>query len=689
MKSNTTIALNQDISFTISTGDLLSRSQSSATVRCGSTVLSISANVGSRLENDDKRAHFMPLQILYCNKMYAARKIPGSFTRREGKASDTEILFSRLIDRSIRPFFQGMHFPYDTLQVVVNLFSYDEDIGNLDVLSIYGVCAALRHLGIDIKVGASRVAVVGDEMFLNPSSDIQKDAKMNLLVSANKEGAHMIEMFTSKGHAAISKDDFMRATQAGESYVHKVVDNLDGILLGAHPVVPLSAKPLDVIVRQSVVPHLDFLNANYRDPDIVRIMTERVMKEADREDLQASEVKYMVMIEVKAAVRKALLNGEPRLDGRVNDEIRKIDAEVNTIPSAHGSALFRRGMTHSLAAVTIGAESEAQIIDCILGKPRDNFMLHYNFPPYCVGETGVIGSPKRREIGHGNLAKKAIEPSLPSNYRKAVRVVSEILSADGSTSMASICASSLALKNAGVPISNLTAGIAMGIVINSESKKYTVLSDINAAEDTIGDIDMKIAGTRDGITAVQMDVDMVSGVDLNLLEVVVDQGLKGIAHILNIMESTIASSPESSRIPLTAEIKVDIEDIKFIIGKMGSNIKKIISASNTIVDIDDKNGLVKISGESQEKIDLAIKMVKESFKNRSSSFEQVEIGKVYSGTIVKIFPVGAFVNIGLRNDGFLRKSDALYQFSSLEVGHDVQVKVKNFENGKIQLELAY
>ena len=688
MKNITTIALNQDSSFTISIGDLLSRSQSSATVRCGSTMLSISANVGPRLENDDKRAHFMPLQILYCNKMYAARKIPGGFTRREGKSSDAEVLFSRLIDRSIRPFFHGVHFPYDMLQVVVNLFSYDEDIGNLDVLSIYGVCAALRHLGIDIKVGASRVCLVGDEMILNPSNDIQKGAKMNLLVAANKEGAHMIDMFTDKDEAAISKGDFMRATQAGESYVHEIIDHLDSILPGSHSIVQLSGKPVDAIVKQSIVPHLDFLNANYRDPDIVRITTEKIMEETEHADLQVSEVKHMVMIKVKAAVRRALLNGEPRLDGRMNDEIRQIDAEVNAIPSAHGSALFRRGMTHSLAAVTIGAESEAQILDCILGKPRDNFMLHYNFPPYCVGETGAIGSPKRREIGHGNLAKKAIVPSLPANYRKAVRVVSEILSADGSTSMASVCASSLALQNSGVPISNLTAGIAMGIVINSESKKYTVLSDINATEDMMGDIDLKIAGTKDGITAVQMDVDMVSGVNLNLLEVVVDQGLNGIAHILGIMESTIESSPKSSRIPLTAEVKVEIEDIKFIIGKMGSNIKKIINASNTIVDIDDKNGLVRISGESQEQIDLAIKMLKESSGNRSSSFEQAEIGKVYSGTIMKIFPVGAFVNIGLRNDGFLRKSDAPSRFSLLEVGGDIQVKVKSFENGKTQLELA-
>jgi polyribonucleotide nucleotidyltransferase len=678
------IRLNSGYTFTITHNDLAPRSQSSVTVRCGDVVLLVTANFSSHVSSHLNRSNHCPLQVFYIEKMYAAGKIPGSFTRREGKPTDREHLYSRIIDRSLRPFFTSLHLPYDDLQLVITLLSYDISVDNVDVLSIYGACAALRILGINCKVGGVRVALIDGEYVINPSLVKQENAQFNILVSTSinggESGTVMIEMGSNVTNT--TQAEIIQAVRLGNEHISTEISVLEDF------VVPdlKTSDDLHLVLKhreqlqQILKPYQIDIRTHSRDTIKLQELTETILTSTAEELHQ--EMSHLITSVARSVLRKQLLEGLRRIDSRANDEIRPIDIKMNVLPSVHGSALFRRGLTHALGVVTIGTESESQIVEAIdLKTKRNNFIFHYNFPHYCTGETGKLGFIRRREIGHGYVARKAIIPSLPSSSQSTIRVVTEILSADGSTSMASTCAASLALRNAGIQTSSLVAGIAMGVIWNHDDKRFIVLTDINAAEDNISDCDLKVTGTVEGITALQLDI---HGGNNNLSLAVLERSLThsriALDKILNKMKDSVENNEISSKIPNKHILSIDHSHIKFVIGKAGSNIKKIMAESQCRIDIDDEKCEVHIIGDSQQDIQIAIDMIKEF----TSEFK-VDQGQQFSGKIVKIFPIGCFVNLGPRKDGFISINE--FHGSIPTLGTSINVRVASIENNKIQLVL--
>ena len=672
-------------------------------------------------EDESVDEEFLPLTVQYIEKAYAAAKIPGGFVKRETKPGDFETLTSRIIDRSLRPLFpKGFSYP---VSITVMVLSSDSEV-DMQVAALHAASAALfvSELPISKAISAVRIGKNEDGFVLNPSNDELEDGKLDLFVVGSGEDILMIEMrsisseivdqvietvpeelpYVMEHHECneLGSDELLNAIEMAQKAI------LDSSNKFAKEFAAVQKSPISIDISDSSIDDelYRYIDQNFkteienaiqsmakseRSDALKRIKNEIIA--ARGEDNIDMEILSKTLESLKREiVRDLILNKGIRADGRTLSQIRPISIETNILPSVHGSCLFTRGQTQALVSATIGDARDAQSYELITDpKPRyERFMVHYNFPGFSVGEASFIGAPGRRELGHGNLAKRALEPTIDIRYDQTVRLVSEILESNGSSSMATVCGGSLALRAADVPTQKLVSGIAMGLVMNND--KYAILSDIMGLEDHDGDMDFKIAGTRDGITAMQMDIKL-GGIKLSILKEAISQARVGLNHILDIMEDAAENIKPSGALPSTEFFHIDPSKIATIIGKAGSTIKEIIEKFGVSIDLDRDAGGVKVSGSDKEKVQAA----KEHITNIASAPQkrqmQYEIGKVYRGKIQKIVDFGMFVEMP---DGF----DALLHISKVskervdnlkdlyKEGDDIDVVVLE-QNGK-KVELA-
>lgn len=636
---------------------------------------------------------FFPLTVNYQERSYAVGRIPVSFFRREGRASEGETLISRLIDRPLRPLFPDGF--VNEVQVVVTVMSANPEIPT-DIISIIGASAALASSGLPWNgpLGAARVGYINGQYVLNPLSSEQEKSELDLVVAGSKKAVVMVE-----SEAKILPEDVMLgAVMYGHEQQQVVIDEIAAFAKDVNREVwdwkaPEPNTELINTVKteatQAVGDAFRIVDKLERQEKLASIQEEVVAKvTAMKEEWAEAEqeiAKILFNLE-RDIVRERILSGEKRIDGRTLRMIRPITVASGLLPRVHGSALFTRGETQAIATCTLGSERDAQIFEDMSGVKTDRFILHYNFPPYCVGETGLIGSPKRREIGHGRLAKRALRAVLPSleEFPYTIRVVSEITESNGSSSMASVCGGSLALFDAGVPCKAPVAGIAMGLV--KEGDRVAILTDIMGDEDHLGDMDFKVAGTKDGVTALQMDI-KTDGITREIMQQALTDAHAARIHLLGIMTRAIPAprSELSIYAPRITQFKVPLEKVKDIIGKGGANIRSIQSSTNTQIDIAD-DGTVKISAPSAFASDAAVAQIQELLT-------EVEIGRDYDGKVVRLAEFGAFVNILPGRDGLVHISQIADERVTnindyLKVGEVVKVRVLEIDNqGKIRLSI--
>ena len=634
---------------------------------------------------------FFPLTVNYQEKSYAAGKVPGGFLRREGRPSDKETLTSRLIDRPIRPLFPDGFM--NAVQVIATVMSVDRDM-DPDVISLIGSSAALAVSGIPFNgpIAAARVGYSEGRYLLNPGYEVLSESALNMVVAGTESAVLMVESEAKE----LSEDQMLGGVLFAHQEMQVAIAAIKELAAEAGkprwefeaPVVDAGlAEKVDATARGD-------LAAAYRTTDKqerqakVRAARDAVLAQCGGEDGEFAEddvVEAFYKLE-KNLVRQSVLAGEPRIDGRDNKTVRPISVEVGFLPKTHGSALFQRGETQAIVVATLGTLRDAKLVETLEGTFKDNFMLHYNFPPYSVGEEGFLGSPKRREIGHGNLARRGIAACLPSeeDFPYTVRVVSEITESNGSSSMASVCGSSLALMDAGVPMRAPVAGVAMGLV--KEGERFAVLTDILGDEDHLGDMDFKVAGTAHGVTALQMDI-KIDGITEEIMETALEQALEARMHILGEMNKVIAKSRDtvSDNAPSMVVLKVDPEKIRDIIGKGGATIRSITEESGAEVDVED-DGTVRIYGEDAESKDAAVARVQEITA-------EAEVGRIYQGRVERIVDFGAFVNILPGKDGLLHISQIAEErvekvTDYLEEGQQVEVVcLDTDQRGRIKLSM--
>ena len=658
--------------------------------RQGKAVLIAAVAIDEKAVNED----FLPLTVQYMEKSYAAAKIPGGFIKRETKPGDFETLTSRIVDRSLRPLFpKGFHYPV-TISVMV--VSSDSDV-DMQVAALHATSAALYVSDIPVQqsVAAVRVGNIDNEMIINPTLSQQDESTLDLLVVGSGSDILMIEMRTMASEIIDDVDiDMIDPMIGGIPLIleHQESNELDeetlvsAIALAGEAINKATQNYIDAftaLVREPLALELAedkvdeslyaYIENNYandvesaishmakseRSTELKKVRA-KIMEALEAEEKEADKELISKVLEryKKTVVRAMILEKGVRADGRALDEVRPISIETNLLPSVHGSCLFTRGQTQALVTVTLGDKKDSQMYELITEKnsQSENFMVHYNFPGYSVGEAKYIGAPGRRELGHGNLGKRALEPAIPLNYDGTIRLVSEILESNGSSSMATICGGSLALRSADVDMVNLVAGIAMGLV--SENGKYAVLSDIMGLEDHDGDMDFKIAGTKNGITALQMDIKL-GGIDLEVLREALTQASRGKNHILALMEDAEANIVESGALPTTEHFIVNPSKIGDIIGKAGATIRDIIEKFEVSIDIDRDEGGVKLSGEDKEKVAAAKEHIKKIADAPVRKQMVYEVGKSYQGKIKKIVDFGLFVEMP---DGF----DALLHISKV------------------------
>ncbi|TNE93472.1 MAG: polyribonucleotide nucleotidyltransferase, partial [Gammaproteobacteria bacterium] len=636
---------------------------------------------------------FFPLTVNYTEKTYSVGKIPGGFFKREGRPSEKETLTSRLIDRPIRPLFPNGYM--NEVQVVLTVMSANKT-QDPDIAAMLAASAALAISGIpfDGPIGASRVAFTNERgYFLNPTYEELETSLLDMVVAGTEDAVLMVES-EAKG---LSEDQML----GGVLFAHQ---EMQTAITAIKEFAAENGKP-----RWEWTPeaeNTELLNAlkgefsgaieeaySIRDKmdryaRLGEIKTAAVEKFAGEEEGQPSEEevkKYFGKIE-KSVVRQQVIDGKPRIDGRDNKTVRPIEVEVGVLPSTHGSALFTRGETQAIVTATLGTARDMQIIDALEGERKDPFLFHYNFPPYSVGEAGRMGSPGRREIGHGRLAKRGVAAVMPTieEFPYTIRAVSEITESNGSSSMASVCGSSLALMDAGVPLKAPVAGIAMGLVKEGES--FAVLTDILGDEDHLGDMDFKVAGTKDGITALQMDI-KINGITDEIMEIALEQAHSARLHILGEMNKVIAESrPElSARAPSITAIKINPDKIRDVIGKGGATIRSICEETGASIDLDD-DGNVKIYADDQAAAQAAVNRVKEITA-------EIEVGAIYKGRVERIVDFGAFVNILPGKDGLVHISQISERrienvSDELSEGQEVLVKVLDVDNrGRVKLSM--
>jgi len=631
---------------------------------------------------------FFPLTVNYQERTYAAGKIPGSFFRREGRPSEKEILTCRLIDRPIRPLFpKGF---MNEVQVIPTVMSVDKDM-DPDIISMIGTSAALAISGVPFAgpIGAARVGFNHGQYMLNPGHEALENSSLNMVVAGTESAVLMVESEADE----LSEDQMLGAVLFGHQEMQVAIKAISELAsevgnVAWEIVPPAENEDLVESVRETLG---DGLGEAYRVTD-KKARLQRVHELRDQAiaklegESDPNDVATAFGTLEKKIVRERVLNGEPRIDGRDLKTVRPISLEVGTLPKTHGSALFQRGETQAIVVATLGPLRDAALIDALQGNFKDHFMLHYNFPPYCVGEAGFMGGPKRREIGHGRLARRAIAAVLPrhDDFPYTLRVVSEITESNGSSSMASVCGTSLALMDAGVPISKAVAGVAMGLV--KDGNRYAVLTDILGDEDHLGDMDFKVAGTMQGVTALQMDI-KIQGVTENIMEDALDQAHDARIHILGEMNKVISEprADVSENAPSMVVLKVHPDKIRDVIGKGGVTIRSITEETGADIDIED-DGSVRIYADSAESKNAAVAMIEEITA-------EAEIGKIYNGRVERIVDFGAFINILPGKDGLLHISQIAEErvekvSDYLEEGQNVDVVVLDVDQrGRIKLSM--
>jgi polyribonucleotide nucleotidyltransferase len=671
----------------IETGKLAKQANGSVVVRYGDTVVLVTACYAAA---ERKGIDFLPLTVDYREYTYASGRIPGGFFKREGKPAEKEVLTSRAIDRPLRPLFpSGWH--HET-QVVALVLSADSD-NDSDVLAITGAGAALAlsEIPVEKTIAAVRVALVGDAVVVNPTYAQRKDARLDIVVAGSKDGLVMVEA----GAKVVPEEQVVAALEAGHAAIKQIVDLIDRMAQEAgKPKVAAPKKELNrefyreveekVLLPLSEAMQLQDKLESYAAVD--QILEELVGSMPEEEVERRSEAKAIFKELKEKVLRDAVLDRRVRLDGRAFDQVRPIWIEVGVLPRAHGSAVFTRGETQALVTATLGTADDQQKIEMVSGEMYKRFMLHYNFPPFSVGEVAFLRGPGRREVGHGALAERSLAPMIPTEdkFPYTVRVVSDILESNGSSSMASVCGGSLALMDAGVPLAAPVAGVAMGLVMDEATGKYAVLTDIAGAEDHYGDMDFKVAGTAEGITALQMDI-KVSGITAAIMREALEQARRGRLHILETMLRTL-NAPRtniSDYAPRIVTIQIPVDKIRDVIGPGGKMIRSIIERTGVKIDVED-DGRVNVASADEESSKKAIAIIMELTAT-------AELNKTYMGKVQRITDFGAFVEIIPGTDGLLHVSEiARHRVQDvrdeLKEGDQLLVKVISIDpSGKIRL----
>ncbi len=666
------------------TGKIARQADGAIIARCGETVV-MATVVGAKKVNPD--VDYFPLSVNYQEKYYAAGKIPGGYFKREARPTESETLISRLIDRPIRPLFPDEF--KNEVQLLPTVISYDKE-NEADILSIIASSAALAISGMPFMgpVGASRVGFIEGKYVLNPSKKELENSKLDLVVAGTKDAVLMVES-EAKG---LTEEEMLNAVKFGHEGFVPVIETIEQLAK--------ECKKKDWIVEKKDLSEVKkkleeeftadlkkaFATKDKQDrSNQISEITDKAKKlYEENENYSDLDVNSQLKNLEKSIVRTDILKNKNRIDGRGLADVRPIECEVGILPRVHGSALFTRGETQAIVTTTLGTSDDEQRIESLEGLLRERFMLHYNFPPFSVGETGRIGTG-RREIGHGKLAWRAINSSLPSkeSFPYTFRIVSEITESNGSSSMATVCGTSLALMDAGVPIKEPVAGIAMGLI--KEGDEFSVLSDILGDEDHLGDMDFKVAGTKHGITSLQMDI-KITGITFEIMEQALNQAKDGRIHILGEMNKALDKSRDEvgKHTPKMEKITVDKKDIAAVIGKGGATIREIVELSGAKVDVNDE-GVVTVAAPDEESRNKAMKMIKDITA-------KAELNKIYNGKVMKIMEFGAFVN-------FLGKQDGLVHISELadkrvakvtdvvKEGDEVKVKVIGFDRGKVKLSI--
>ena len=668
----------------LETGKIARQADGAIIATCGETVV-LATVVGAKKVNPD--VDYFPLSVNYQEKYYAAGKIPGGYFKREARPTESETLISRLIDRPIRPLFPDEF--RNEVQLLPTVISYDKE-NEADILSIIASSAALAISGMPFMgpVGASRVGFIAGKYVLNPSKKELENSKLDLVVAGTKDAVLMVES-EAKGLTEQQMLDAVKFGHEGFVPVIKMIEEL-----------AKECKKPDWVVEKKDLAEIKKKLENEFTKDLKKAFSIKDKQERsnlisevtekaknlyeENENYSELDVMYELKNLEKGIVRTDILENKNRIDGRGLSDVRPIKCEVGILPRVHGSALFTRGETQAIVTTTLGTSDDEQRIESLEGLQRERFMLHYNFPPFSVGETGRIGTG-RREIGHGKLAWRAINSSLPTkeSFPYTFRIVSEITESNGSSSMATVCGSSLALMDAGVPIKEPVAGIAMGLI--KEGDNFSVLSDILGDEDHLGDMDFKVAGTKDGITSLQMDI-KITGITFEIMEQALKQAKDGRVHILDEMNKALSKSRDDvgKHTPKMEKITVEKKDIATVIGKGGATIREIVEKSGAKVDVNDE-GVVTVAAPDEESRNIAMQMIKDITA-------KAELNKIYSGKVMKIMEFGAFVN-------FLGKQDGLVHISELadkrvakvtdvvKEGDEVKVKVIGFDRGKVKLSI--
>jgi len=668
----------------LETGKVARQADGAIIATCGETVV-LATVVGAKKVNPD--VDYFPLSVNYQEKYYAAGKIPGGYFKREARPTESETLISRLIDRPIRPLFPDEF--KNEVQLLPTVISYDKE-NEADILSITASSAALAISGMPFMgpVGASRVGYIDGKYVLNPSKIELEKSKLDLVVAGTKDAVLMVESEAS----GLTEEEMLNAVKFGHEGFVPVIKMIEELAKECRkPEWTVEKKDLSEVKKKLEETFTEDLKKAFatrdkqdRSNQISEITDKAKKLYEENENYTDLDVNSELKNLEKTIVRTDILKNKNRIDGRGLSDVRPISCEVGILPRTHGSALFTRGETQAIVTATLGTSDDEQRIESLDGLQRERFMLHYNFPPFSVGETGRIGTG-RREIGHGKLAWRAIHSSLPSKeaFPYTFRVVSEITESNGSSSMATVCGTSLALMDAGVPIKEPVAGIAMGLI--KEGNDFSVLSDILGDEDHLGDMDFKVAGTKDGITSLQMDI-KITGITFEIMEQALSQAKDGRIHILREMNKALSASRSDvgKHTPKMEKINVDKKDIAAVIGKGGATIREIVEKSGAKVDVNDE-GVVTVAAPDEESRNTAMQMIKDITA-------KAELNKIYSGKVMKIMEFGAFVN-------FLGKQDGLVHISELadkrvakvtdvvKEGDEVKVKVIGFDRGKVKLSI--
>ena len=668
----------------LETGKIARQADGAIIAQCGETVV-LATVVGAKKVNPDM--DYFPLSVNYQEKYYAAGKIPGGYFKREARPTESETLISRLIDRPIRPLFPDEF--KNEVQLLPTVISYDKE-NEADILSIIASSAALAISGMPFMgpVGASRVGFIEGKYVLNPSKKELEKSKLDLVVAGTKDAVLMVESEAN----GLTEEEMLNAVKFGHEGFVSIIEMIEELAKECRkPEWTVEKKDLSEVKKKLEEEFTEDLKKAFstrdkqdRSNQISQITEKAKNLYEENEAYTDLDVNSQLKNLEKSIVRTDILKNKNRIDGRGLADVRPIMCEVGILPRVHGSALFTRGETQAIVTTTLGTSDDEQRIESLDGLQKERFMLHYNFPPFSVGETGRIGTG-RREIGHGKLAWRAINSSLPSkeSFPYTFRIVSEITESNGSSSMATVCGTSLALMDAGVPIKEPVAGIAMGLI--KEGEDFSVLSDILGDEDHLGDMDFKVAGTKDGITSLQMDI-KITGITFEIMEQALNQAKDGRIHILGEMNKALDKSRDAvgKHTPKMEKITVDKKDIAAVIGKGGATIREIVEKSGAKVDVNDE-GVVTVAAPDEESRNIAMQMIKDITA-------KAELNKIYNGKVMKIMEFGAFVN-------FLGKQDGLVHISELadkrvakvtdvvKEGDEVKVKVIGFDRGKVKLSI--